>query len=215
MSRDLCSKMLMLRRQQGVVLWIALIVLVAMTLAGIALVRSVDTSNMIAGNMAFKQGVTLSADSGAEVALNWLTPLQASDTVNTDQPNSGYYANSQADLDLTSSLNDSSLAVVDWDHNDCQGLTFSVCIKPSAAVTVGSNSVSYIIHRLCRQSGSYNDASNSCVTYQNKSSVSKGRDSIVTGDIRFEPLPTPYYRITSRVLGPRNTTSFVQTTVHY
>src|SRR4051794_33864237 len=50
------------RRQQGVVLLIALIVLVAMTLAGIGLVRSVDTGNMVAGNLAFKQGATLAGD---------------------------------------------------------------------------------------------------------------------------------------------------------
>jgi Tfp pilus assembly protein PilX len=40
--------------QQGVVLLMALIMLVALTLAGIALVRSVDTTNLIAGNLAFK-----------------------------------------------------------------------------------------------------------------------------------------------------------------
>ena len=44
--------------QSGVVLFIALIVLVAMSLAGVALVRSVDTNLLIAGNLAFKQGDT-------------------------------------------------------------------------------------------------------------------------------------------------------------
>ena len=36
-------------RQRGAVLFIALIVLVAMSLAGIALIRGVDTANLIAG----------------------------------------------------------------------------------------------------------------------------------------------------------------------
>jgi Tfp pilus assembly protein PilX len=58
--------------QSGVVLIIALIVLVAMTLAALALVRSVDTNNLIAGNMAFQQAAKHSADAGVEAAATWL-----------------------------------------------------------------------------------------------------------------------------------------------
>ena len=54
------------RAQRGVILFIALIVLVAMSLAGIALMRSVDTNVMIAGNLAFRQGATLAADRAFE-----------------------------------------------------------------------------------------------------------------------------------------------------
>ena len=43
------------RAQEGVVLFIALIVLVAMSLAGVALMRSVDTALVVAGNFAFKK----------------------------------------------------------------------------------------------------------------------------------------------------------------
>jgi Tfp pilus assembly protein PilX len=39
--------------QRGVVLLVALIILVALTLAGVALIRSVDTANIIAGNLSF------------------------------------------------------------------------------------------------------------------------------------------------------------------
>ncbi len=51
-------------RQRGAVLLIALIVLVAMTLAGIAMMRSVDTGILVSGNMAFRQSATLAADAG-------------------------------------------------------------------------------------------------------------------------------------------------------
>ena len=57
-------------RQRGVVLFIALIVLVAMSLAGIAIMRSVDTGNLIAGNVAFQQGTLASADRGIDDAYN-------------------------------------------------------------------------------------------------------------------------------------------------
>jgi len=77
-------------RQRGVVLIIALIVLVAMTLAGIALVRSVDTSNIIAGNMAFQQSATHLGDVGAETAIAWLraNPILLSN----DNASNGYTA---------------------------------------------------------------------------------------------------------------------------
>ncbi len=58
-----------LRSQRGVILIITLIVLVAMTLASIAMVRSVDTSTVIAGNLAFKQSATASGDAGLEAAI--------------------------------------------------------------------------------------------------------------------------------------------------
>src|SRR3546814_10518494 len=93
----------MQHKQQGVVLFIALIVLVAMTIAGIALVRSVDTSNLIAGNLAFKQGATLSAEGGAEKAIEWLTSRNGSLELYTPERAAGYYATSQSTLDTTNS----------------------------------------------------------------------------------------------------------------
>ena len=59
-------------RARGAVYFIALIVLVAMTLAGIAIMRSVDTATLIAGNLAFKQGTVQSADNGIEQGYQWL-----------------------------------------------------------------------------------------------------------------------------------------------
>jgi len=55
-------------KQQGVVLMIALIALVAISLAGIALMRSVDTSNVVSGNIAFNEAAIQMADIGAEQA---------------------------------------------------------------------------------------------------------------------------------------------------
>ena len=47
--------------QRGIVMIVALVVLVAMTLAAIALTRTVYTSNIVAGNLAFQQAATHSA----------------------------------------------------------------------------------------------------------------------------------------------------------
>ena len=85
----------MRRAQQGVVLFVSLIILVAMTLAGIALMRSVDTNVLIAGNLAFRQANTMYADTGVEAARAWLTANTAS--LNNNQPGGAlhYWANYQ------------------------------------------------------------------------------------------------------------------------
>ena len=97
------------RAQQGVILFIALIVLVAMSLAGIALMRSVDTNVLIAGNLAFRQANTALGDVGVEAARTWLFANMAS--LNNNQPGGGshYWANYQLGVDFiqgTSSTSD-------------------------------------------------------------------------------------------------------------
>src|SRR4051812_42847814 len=83
-------------RQAGVVLIIALVVLVAMTLAAVALVRSVDTNNVIAGNLAFQQAATHSADTGIEAAITWLQANQNGTTLESSDSTNGYAANGSA-----------------------------------------------------------------------------------------------------------------------
>ncbi len=216
-------------RQNGVVLFIVLIVLVAMTLAGIALVRSVDTGNMIAGNLAFKQGATLAGDAGTEAAITWLQTIQkiaGSASFDNDQQDAGYYADTNdhpdagyyADtLDMTSSSNDPKRALVDWSFNNCNGATTPACIRPAQPISAGAgNMVTYIIHRLCQGSGEPNSSSNTCANYIATSSTSpkKGEMKYGGGNLS-QPLPQQYYRITSRTVGPRNTVSFVETIIRF
>jgi type IV pilus assembly protein PilX len=205
-------------RQQGVVLMIALIVLVVMTIAGIALVRSVDTGNLVAGNLAFKQGATLAADVGTESAIAWLNPLNGSGTLYQNDATKGYYATSLTELDPTNASGSSSLPAVDWDNTNCAGIPNNgQCLKPAPSTTIDNdNTVSYLITRLCQIVGDPNASGNTCVTYQASDSTSPKRGEIKYGDDkRFEPLPGPYYRIVSRIKGPRNTISFVETIVHF
>lgn len=63
------------RSQRGVVLLIALIILVAMTLAAIGMIRSVDTGSVVAGNLAFKQATAHANDTGASAAFNALAAV--------------------------------------------------------------------------------------------------------------------------------------------
>lgn len=63
------------QRQRGVVLLITLIVLVAMMLAGIGMMRSIDTTTMIAGNVAFREATLQAGDSGMNTAFATLLKI--------------------------------------------------------------------------------------------------------------------------------------------
>lgn len=186
------------RLQEGVVLIIALIILIAMTLGGIALIRSTDLTNIIAGNLAFRQAATHSGDQGIESAFSWLQANPG--LLNNDSASNGYSANG----------NDAA-------RSPANGTTWEAYWKtlPAARIRTlptdgAGNTVSYIIDRLCANAGSPTSGAN-C----SSSPVGSpgGGQSEEGGE---KPINTPsgiYYRITVRIAGPRNTTSFVQAMV--
>src|SRR5712691_2725600 len=83
-------------RQGGTILIIALIVLVAMTLAGIATMRSVDTATITAGNIGLRQASVNAADQGLQSGVNWLTanlgPILANDNHQPGTASKGYFS---------------------------------------------------------------------------------------------------------------------------
>lgn len=124
--------------QRGVVLLIALIILVALTLSAVALVRSMDTTNLIAGNMSFNQSAILAGERSTELAMtNWLQPNIGSGDADLHSDNlaNGYRA-ARAD----------PAPGVSWD-------TFWTATLAAQAVNgapdTAGNTVSYVIHRLC------------------------------------------------------------------
>jgi Tfp pilus assembly protein PilX len=187
------------RLQRGAVLFIALIVLVAMTLAGIAIMRSVDTTTLIAGNLAFKQGTIQSSDNGIEFGFQWLIANRA--TLADTNLASGYYSARPA-----GSLNWSEPAT--W----------------ASAVTLGTdaagNTISYMIHRMCTCPNSPYNVNCGATVQQCALDAQAGTppppaagDSFAVGAPGFLQDPRVYYRITVRAQGPRNTVSFVQSMV--
>jgi len=194
------------RGQQGVVLFIALIVLVAMSLAGIALMRGVDTGTIIAGNLAFRQSAMHVADIGVEAARTWLTGVTPTATLYNDQPaitgGQGYFANWAQDLDL---LGNDPLKV-DYNWNNAIAVT-------SPAPPAGY-SVSYVIHRLCKQAG--DPVSITCVkqTVGAGSTASGTKGAASFGTFAIQVPTNALYRVTVRVVGPRNSVSYVQAVVY-
>lgn len=206
------------KKQQGVVLIITLIALVAMTLAAIALVRSVDTGNIVAGNMAFKQGAALAGDSGTESAITWLSGIAGVAASQNDDTANGYYATSQESLDMTGNSGDPARSLVDWDGNNCNDAvangTASACIQPAALIPANAAGYEarYIIHRLCPSAGLPNNCASTASTVAGTSSGAK--DYTTKGGLSGSA-EVEYYRITTRIKGPRNTTSYVETIIHF
>jgi len=196
--------------QRGVVLFWALIAMVAISLAAVALIRSVDTSTLIAGNLAFRQTAMHAGDAGFDSAVTWLSANASGATLDADSSANGYYATSQSSLDITGKTTPTNPADnVDWDGTNGAALTKAKILTADAA----GNTVSYIIHRLCAAAGSKNDPANQCVTYQSTNSPGSTKGSVSYGAQGLTGSTQVYYRITSRILGPRNTVSYVQAVV--
>lgn len=187
--------------QSGVVLFISLIVLVAMSLAGIALLRSVDTTVMVSGNIALKQAAILGADQGTQAAVTWLETNNIGTTLQSSLPGVGYYSN---------------LVLPDPDWFVDSSWDGAVDLNGGAADIAG-NKIKYIIHRQCTLSAlGYDQGGNQCAAIDESvgGSVLTEGDSFRAGVGNvFARAKKVYYRITTRVTGPRNAVSVIQTTV--
>lgn len=204
--------------QSGVSLVIALVMLVIMSLGAIGLVRSIDTSLMVAANLAFRESAVLASEAGTEAAIKWLSPLVMTSTLFTNQSTSGYYASVPDGLDISGMGGEHASVAIDWDGTKCAGSSAAICQQPAQALVTNEagNSVSYIIHRLCRAAGSPDNTANSCLMYgTNKASNLKKSQISYGAATNFTSTTSVYYRVTVSVRGPRNTRVFTQTLIHF
>ena len=72
---------------------VVLVALVAMLIGVIALSRSMDTNQLVAGNLAFRNATVHSSDAGIQGAVQWLQTTVGTPTLNNCNPNRGYFAN--------------------------------------------------------------------------------------------------------------------------
>ncbi len=194
-------------REEGLVLVIALIVLVAMTLAAIGMVRSIDTGTLVAGNIGFRESAVASADTGIEKARQWLIGQSSGNVLTTDSPSNGYYSTRQAGLDFTG--NSPGSPGVDWGGSDPS--------QPTKAFDLGVIDATgahayFVINRLCKNPGNVNDPNQACAT---SSSAGSGSTQKVAdySEYALKGVLSPFYRITVRVNGPKNTVSYVQAVI--
>lgn len=205
------------RYERGVVLLFALIALIAMSLAGIAFMRSVDTAGVMTGNLAFNRASVTISDVGIEAARNlamsldtatptcantktcvsWTSnpaafPCQAPSGAMTSR---WYWANWQT-------FND-NFRDYDWANS---------CVIPVGTLPaeLSGYQVSYVVHRMCQNDG--DPVGNNCVSglVTLTGGSAKGSVDYQSYNVQTDAASAqPFYRITVRVLGPRNSEAYV------
>ena len=236
-------------KQRGVVLLLTLLILVAMTLAGIGMMRSVDTATVVAGNLAFKQATTNAADGGTSSGFNTLATVANTATA-ADKLVLGFDPGQPCPVGLSVAIQGTYCPAGVIVLNGYQSTPINTCEvtntcagtpkttagaaitgcpagatqpqwyqctgswngAPTVNIAATGTTVSYLIHRMCTLANQVpavpdpaTPGSQSCQTYT-PSSTSKG-GVIIPG------IPSFYYRITSRSVGPRNTVTYTQTLV--
>lgn len=195
------------RRQRGVVLLIALIVLVAMTLAGLAMMRSLDTGTLVAGNIGYREAAVATGDTGIEAARAWL--LANPNSLDADNPGAGYYSTRQDSLDLTGNRSEGGTDGVNWGGSDPTQLVTAYSL---GTVDTSGNTVFYLIHRLCSMPGTMNGVGQSCAFATNASSGST-QSAPDYSSFGLTNANQVYYRVTVRVNGVKNTVGYVQAVI--
>lgn len=183
--------------QQGVVLIISLIGLVVLMLGGVALIRSMDTSVFMAGNLAFKRDLVNQGERGmarAIVALrSGALALEATREANLAASN--YSARM-----LTTDALGVPEVLVDNTKFGASGMAAADVTDAAAGVTIR-----YVIDRQCSVTGAFDP---------DKCMVAAGPED--KGGSNFLKKPPaeakPVYRISVRVSGPRGTQAYLQTT---
>ena len=183
----------------------------AMSIAAVSLVRSVDTTVVITGNLAFQQTALQVADYGIEAAAGDLVTIRANsrdarwrrgDTCaipGGSRTAFNYYptlferaSTGSPTIDgVTYTGGYPGVPSLDWNTVPC---------VTNTRIPAGY-AVQYLIDRLC------NHATN-CVADNPQEGGSRR-----AGQARFSGAPSIHYRVTVRVSGPNNAQSFVQVTM--
>ena len=204
-------------RQSGVALIMVLIMLAAMAIAGVALVRVVDSVNVISGNFAFRQATLNIADLGVEAAVAKLAEMEgkkASSPAVFESPYPGgcsstcvYYPvhsiEAQVDakgLPVRGNVDGKTTQEISWSGSD---------VDVVAAGGPLGYSIRYVIDRQCTRAPVV-DTLADCLTDTPQSGNSRR-----PGAIQPKPASSTYYRISVQVTGPRRTQSHVQVILVY
>ena len=152
--------------------------------------------------MAFKQSAIMVADRGTQEAVKWLSDNSAGTALqNTDRRRRATSPPGR------------------WSSPTGSTPRAGRNRRPvnGGAPDASGNVVRYVVHRMCTQPDTpYNGANagvaNECALYFATSAAAAG-GSMAVGAPQFIGSPQLYYRVTTRVEGPRDTVSVIQTSV--
>jgi len=184
---------------------IALIVLVAMTLAGIATMRAVDTASIVAGNVGFRQATISAADQGLQTGYNWLVANVSNTALYNDNNSSANSVGYWASVPVTGDP--------DWTQS---GTWQNAAVLNGGVADVAGNVVAYRIDRMCTCSGSPTATCPGGTTQScGSTATTPGSTGACEGCDQSQPNfftlpPAIHFRITARAVGPRASVAIVQ-----
>lgn len=192
-----------LHGQRGVVIFVALLVMVALALAGLALMRSTDTTTAVSGNLMLKQSAISAVDRGVEQTIHALWEVSPAPDRTQHNSAQNYYACVRGTAGGCLAAGSAVPKIPDLlkSASGCSGAGLTAGLVANDAA---GNKSCFVIERMCLNTGPA--VGNNC----NLSTASFGADpgtEHYTGLIRAGDA---YYRVTVRVEGPRNTVSYAQ-----
>jgi len=184
-------------RQRGIALFVALIGMVILSLAGIALVRSVETTSAVASNIAFRQTAAGPISQAIETAIyNLFKAAPASRIVQTaNDPANSYYATLQP-----AELPNGVPAVLAGNYATMSAAYSAAGLAAPIVYLNTTMEVRSVIERVCNAAGAVTIGT--CDTLPPKVSPA-GTDN------KYKPIPLPpipNFRVTVRVDIPNSNT---------
>ena len=175
-------------RQAGAALPVMLIMMLVMLVTSIYLLRSSNSATLAASNLAYDATLSRAVDFGLHSGFQWLSETASASkaSLNEDDDAAGYHAN----LDTTLTPNDTKFWEDSVEVQDADG-----------------NKIRYVIHRMCRNPGSFSSANQDCMltsanTVKLGNKVAIG-ESLASDAPAYASSPQIHYVITARIDGAR------------
>jgi type IV pilus assembly protein PilX len=187
-------------KQRGVILVVVLLAMVVLLIGLAGLLRTVDTSGVIVGNLAFRRDLTNRAEQA--IAAAKLTLQSTTVDFTADALSASHYS-------ATKLANGNTGVPTMLDSNTYNSSIGSDTADGSVS---GDTSISYryVIDRQCNTgTTAFSTAACEYITTTNTLGCSAQN---CAGDKRIASRTLPIYRISVRVQGPRNSVAYFQTT---
>jgi len=167
--------------QRGVTMLVVLILLTVMLLGGLALARMTEVGTVAVGNAGFRNAALQATEVGLNTAFQNISAIAVADE---DADAGNWYWSTNREQDAN------GLPVVDW--------------AQAPEITVGDYRVRYVAERVCTVAAVV-DPLLDCLVRQAlvPTSADPTREKV-------DPPNSKQYRVTVRVTGPKETTTFVQ-----
>jgi hypothetical protein len=177
-------------RQRGLALPVVLIILAVMLVSSIYVMKSIHSTTLATGNLAYDAALSKSVDLGLHTGFEWLKATAAANkaALNDDSPDNGYVAL----LDTSQDPRDGDF----WDGS-------------KTIAGADGASIEYVIHRLCLARLPFDSAKNQCVQTAANTAALGGTvgvgNSLAVDTPAYAATPQVHYVITARLRGAKGT----------